>query len=103
MAGEYGLLLAAILFCLGAAGVLLRRNLIFVLLSLEIMMNSAGLAFVAAGRIHGSTEGGVMFLMILAVAAAEVAIGLALAVLIYQRYRTLDLAALARVEENHQS
>jgi NADH-quinone oxidoreductase subunit K len=100
MAGEYGLLLAAVLFCIGAAGVLLRRNLILVFMSLEIMMNSAALAFVAAGRIQGNLDGGVMFLMILAVAAAEVAIGLALAVLIYQRYRTLDLAVLARAKEN---
>lgn len=95
-----GLILAAILFCIGAMGVVLRRNLVFVLMSLEIMMNSAALAFVAAGRMHASTDGAVMFLMILAVAAAEVAIGLALAVLIYQHYRTLDLAALARVQEN---
>jgi NADH-quinone oxidoreductase subunit K len=100
MGGEYGLILAAILFCIGAAGVVLRRNLIFVLMSLEIMMNSAALAFVAAGRMHASLDGGVMFLMILSVAAAEVAIGLALAVLLYQRHRTLDLSALARLPEN---
>lgn len=100
MSGEIGLIIAGVLFSLGALGVVIRRNLIFMLLSLEIMMNAAALAFVAAGRIHGSTDGAVLFLMILAVAAAEVAIGLAIAVLLYQKYRTLDLNAIAKAQEN---
>ncbi len=98
------LIVASILFCLGAVGVICRRNLLFVLLSLEIMLNAAGLAFVAGSAMHtdlaAKVDGQVFFLFILPVAAAEVAIGLALALLLHQRYRTLDLWALARVKED---
>jgi NADH-quinone oxidoreductase subunit K len=87
---EFGLLLAAILFSLGLVGIMIRRNLIFILLSLEIMLNSAGLAFIVAGAHWSSTEGQVMFIFILAVAAAEVAVGLALILQHYRRYNSLD-------------
>ncbi len=87
---EYGLLLAALLFALGLVGIMLRRNLIFVLLSLEIMLNAAGLAFIVAGARWASADGQVMFMFILAVAAAEVAVGLALILQHYRRYNTLD-------------
>jgi NADH-quinone oxidoreductase subunit K len=93
------LFLSAILFSLGVLGVVVRRNIIFVLMSIEIMLNAGGLAFVAAGALHGSVDGQAMFLFILPVAAAEVAVGLAIAVLIHQRYKTLDLWALARARE----
>jgi NADH-quinone oxidoreductase subunit K len=93
------LFLSAILFALGVLGVVVRRNIIFVLMSIEIMLNAGGLAFVAAGALHGSVDGQAMFLFILPVAAAEVAVGLAIAVLIHQRYKTLDLWALARARE----
>ena len=76
---EYGLVLAAVLFVLGLAGVLVRRNLIFMLAVIEIMLNAAGLAFVVAGARWGQADGQVMFIFILAMAAAEVAVGLALA------------------------
>lgn len=87
---EYGLLLAGLLFVLGLIGILVRRNLIFILLSLEIMLNAAGLAFIVAGARWASTDGQVMFIFILAVAAAEVAVGLALILQHYRRYGTLD-------------
>ncbi len=87
---EYGLLLAALLFALGLTGIMLRRNLIFILLSLEIMLNAAGLAFIVAGARWADTDGQVMFIFILAVAAAEVAVGLALILQHYRRYNTLD-------------
>jgi NADH-quinone oxidoreductase subunit K len=93
------LILASILFVIGAAGVIVRRNILFVLMSIEIMLNSAGLAFVAAGALHGQPEGQIFFIFILPVAAAEVAIGLALALLLYQRYRTLDLWAMSSAKE----
>ena len=72
---EHGLVLAAVLFGLGLTGVLVRRNIIFVLLSLEIMLNAAALAFVVAGAHWGQPDGQVMFFFILAMAAAEVAVG----------------------------
>ena len=92
---EPALIVASILFLIGAVGLVVRRNLLFVLMSLEIMMNAAGLAFVAGSAIHGEPDGQIFFLFILPVAAAEVAIGLALAVLIYRKFRTLDLWSIA--------
>jgi len=87
---EHGLLLAGILFALGLTGVLVRRNIIFLLMSIEIMLNAAGLAFVVAGARWGAVDGQVMFLFILAVAAAEVSVGLALVLLMFQKMKTLD-------------
>ena len=87
---EHGLLLAAILFLLGLAGMLVRRNIVFMLLSLEIMLNAAGLAFVAAGARWGQPDGQVLFLFILTMAAAEVSVGLALVLHLHRRYRSLD-------------
>ena len=84
------LFLASILFSLGLVGVLSRRNMIFVLLSIEIMLNAAGLAFVAAGSKWNQPDGQVMFIFILAMAAAEVSVGLALILQLYHRFKTLD-------------
>jgi NADH-quinone oxidoreductase subunit K len=90
---EHGLVLAAVLFVIGLTGIIVRRNLLFVLMSIEIMLNAAGLAFVVAGSRWGQPDGQVMFLFILVTAAAEVAVGLALLLLLYRRFRTLDTAA----------
>ncbi len=87
----YGLGLAACLFALGLIGVLVRRNVIFMLASIEIMLNAAGLAFVVAGSRWAQPDGQVMFFFILAMAAAEVSVGLALALQLYQRSETLDM------------
>jgi NADH-quinone oxidoreductase subunit K len=87
---EHGLLLAGILFALGLVGVLVRRDIILILLSLEIMLNAAGLAFVVAGSRWQQADGQVMFVFILAMAAAEVSVGLALVLQLYHRYKTLD-------------
>jgi NADH-quinone oxidoreductase subunit K len=84
------LAVAAVLFGLGLASLVVRRNLIFMLISVEIMLNAAGLAFVAAGSRWGAPDGQVMFVFILAMAAAEVSVGLALVILLHQRFRTLD-------------
>lgn len=84
------LLLASFLFVLGLIGVLTRRNIIFVLLSIEIMLNAAGLAFVAAGARWNQPEGQVMVIFIFAMAAAEVSVGLALIIQLYHRFKTLD-------------
>jgi NADH-quinone oxidoreductase subunit K len=87
---EHGLILAGILFVLGMIGVLVRRDLLMMLLSIEIMLNAAGLAFVVAGARWGQPDGQVMFILILAMAAAEVSVGLALVLLLYNHFRTLD-------------
>jgi len=87
---HHALVLAAILFVLGLAGLLIRRNLIVMLMSVEIMLNAAGLAFIAAGSRWGQADGQVMFLLILALAAAEIGVGLGLVLQIYRRFKTLD-------------
>jgi NADH-quinone oxidoreductase subunit K len=92
---EHALVVAAALFVLGMAGVLIRGDLIFVLLSLEVMLNAAGLAFVAAAARWLQPDGQIMFILILAVAAAEVSIGLALILQIYSRRETLDADRVA--------
>ncbi|MGH9433825.1 MAG: NADH-quinone oxidoreductase subunit NuoK [Terriglobia bacterium] len=92
-----GLILAGILFALGVIGLLVRRNLLFILMSLEVMVNASGLAFVVAGSRWGQPDGQVMFIFILAMAAAEVSVGLALLLQLYQRYRTLDVDVMSQM------
>ena len=94
---SHGVMVAGTLFALGLVGVLVRRNIIFMLLSIEIMLNGAGLAFVAAGARWGHPDGQIMFLFVLTMAAAEVSVGLALIIQIYHRYRTLDADAAGRM------
>ncbi len=91
---EHGLILAAILFVCGLVGVLTRRNIVFVLMSLEIMLNACGLAFVVASARWGHADGQIMFLMILTLAAAEVAVGLGLIIQMYRRFHTVDISVL---------
>ena len=92
-----GLMLAGILFSLGLISLLVRRNLIFVLMSLEVMLNAAGLAFVVAGSRWHQADGQVVFMFILAMAAAEVAVGLALVLQIYRRFKSLDVDELSEM------
>jgi len=86
------------LFLLGLAGLLTRRNLIFTLMSIEIMLNASGLAFIAAGARWAQPDGQVMFLFILAMAAAEVSIGLAFVLLFHKRQLTLDVDAASEMK-----
>jgi NADH-quinone oxidoreductase subunit K len=95
---EYGLLLAAVLFLLGMVSLLIRRNIIFMLISIEIMLNAAGLAFIAAGARWVQPDGQVMFLFILTMAAAEVSVGLALIVQIYHQLNTLNSDAVSKMK-----
>jgi NADH-quinone oxidoreductase subunit K len=90
---EYGLVLAGILFVLGLIGVLVRRNVLFILLSIEIMLNAAGLAFIVAGARWAQPDGQVMFFFILTMAAAEVSVGLALLLQLNRYRQTLDADA----------
>ncbi|MEN6641938.1 MAG: NADH-quinone oxidoreductase subunit NuoK [Armatimonadia bacterium] len=94
---QFGLMLATVLFLLGLIGVLMRRNLIFVLMSLEIMFNAAGLAFVVAGQRWQQADGQIMFLFILAVTGSEVALGLALALAARHHFGTLDTDLISRM------
>ena len=87
---SHALFLAALLFGLGLIGLLVRRNIVFMLISIEIMLNAAGLAFITAGRIWGTADGQVMYLFILVMAAADLAVGLALVLRFQRGFRTLD-------------
>ncbi len=87
----HGLALAGILFAIGLAGVMVRRNFLFMLMSLEIMMNAAALAFVVAGSRWVSPDGQVMFIFILTLAAAEASIGLAILLQFYHKRGHLDV------------
>ncbi len=94
---EHGLVLAAILFALGLAGLMFRRNMIFILMSLEIMLNAAGLAFIVAGSGWQQPEGQVMFLLVITLAAAEASVGLALLIQLHRRFKSLDIDAVSRM------
>lgn len=78
------------MFSLGLIGLLVRRNLIFMLMSLEVMLNAAGLAFVVAGSRWQQADGQIAFLFILTMAAAEVSVGLALILQLYHHFKSLD-------------
>ena len=93
------LIVAAILFVLGLVGALTRKNVIFILISIEVMLNAAGLAFIAAGAKWQQPDGQVMFLFILAMAAAEVSIGLALVLQAYHQHKTLDVEELRELKD----
>lgn len=88
---EHGLLVAGVLFCLGLTGLMVRRNLLFMLMSIEIMMNAAALAFVVAGSRWTQADGQVMYILVISLAAAEASIGLALLMMLYRRHHTLDV------------
>ena len=88
---DYYIVLSAILFTIGAVGVLVRRNPIIVFMSIELMLNSANLAFVAFARLHQSLNGQIFVFFVMAVAAAEVAVGLALIVTIFQAKHSINI------------
>jgi len=84
------LVLSGILFSIGTAGVFLRRNLITLLLSIEIMLNAVNLVFVAAGRYSGSVDGQIITFFVMTVAASEAAVGLALIIALFRHKETLS-------------
>ena len=87
------LLLSAMLFCIGVYGVLVRRNGVLVLMSIELILNSVNLNLIAFGGMHG-VDGSVFALFVIAVAAAEVGVGLAIIMLIYRNKASVDLDQL---------
>ena len=88
---EHYLVLSALLFSLGIVGVMFRRNLIVILMSLELMLNAVNLSFVAFSRYLGSIEGQIFVLFVMVVAAAEVAVGLAIAVAVFRQRGTMNI------------
>jgi NADH-quinone oxidoreductase subunit K len=87
---SYYLIVSAILFALGTAGVFLRRNLITILLSIEIMLNAVNLTFVAFGRYAGDVNGQIIVFFVITVAAAEAAVGLALVIALFRNRESLN-------------
>jgi NADH-quinone oxidoreductase subunit K len=84
------LILSALIFAIGVIGVLIRRNLIVILMSIELMLNAVNLTFIAFSRYLGSTEGQVVVFFVMAVAAAEAVIGLAIIISVYRHRQSLD-------------
>ena len=94
---DHGLILASLLFVLGLTGVMIRRNILFVLMSIEVMMNAAALAFVLAGSRWGQPDGQVMFIFILTLAAAEASVGLAILFQLYRRFHSVDIDVVSEM------
>jgi NADH-quinone oxidoreductase subunit K len=88
---SYYLILSAVLFCLGAAGVLLRRNALVVFMSVEMMLNAVNLTLITYARSWGNVEGRIFVLLVMAVAAAEVAVGLAIVLALTRHGVTTDI------------
>ena len=96
---DHALILAGVLFVIGTLGVLARRNLVFILISIEIMLNGAAVAFVAAASKWGQPDGQVFVIFILVTAASEVAVGLSLLLRIYHNWKTVDMDKLNLMKE----
>ena len=91
------IILSFSLFAIGIFGLISRRNLLFILLSLEIMLNGIILLFVAASNLYGNNDGQIMYLLVLTLAASEVAVGLALVIQIYRQQQNLDVDTLTKL------
>ena len=92
------LLISGALFSIGLLGVIVRRNILIIYMSLELMLNSANVALVAMSRFNGNLDGQVMVFFIITVAAAEVAVGLALIVALYRKRQTTEVEDLASMK-----
>jgi NADH-quinone oxidoreductase subunit K len=89
---EEALFFSALLFAVGAMGVLTRRNALIVFMCVELMLNAVNLSFVALARMHGSASGQVFVIFVMTVAAAEAAVGLAIVIAVFRHFRSVDLA-----------
>ena len=92
------LVLGAVLFCIGVYGVIVRKNAVMVLMSIELILNSVNINLLAFDRLHGSSDGNVFALYIIAVAAAEVGVGLAMVLLIYRNRKSIALDELSEMK-----
>ena len=95
---NYYIILSAILFAIGVTGVLIRRNALIIFMSIELMLNSANLAVVAFSSAIKSFSGQIFVFFVIAVAAAEVAVGLALVISVYRHYRTANVDQVATMK-----
>ncbi len=91
------LVFSAIMFCIGLYGILRRKNILLLLFATEIMLNAINVAFVAIGYYKGDLQGQILALFVIALAAAEVAIGLGLVLMLYKKYKTLDIDKLSNM------
>ncbi|CAG9296459.1 NADH-quinone oxidoreductase subunit NuoK [Celerinatantimonas diazotrophica] len=94
---QHVLILAAVLFVLGFVGLLIRRNLLFMLISLEVMINAAALAFVGAGSYWHQADGQVMYILAITLAASEASIGLALLLQLHRRQQSLNIDSVSEM------
>jgi NADH:ubiquinone oxidoreductase subunit K len=92
------LVVSALIFCIGAGGVLVRRNPLVILLCIELMLNAANLALVGFSRVHGNMDGQMFALIVMVVAACEVAIGLGLIVALFRRRLPIDVDELRELQ-----
>ena len=92
------LLLGAVLFCIGVYGVLARRNAVMVLMSVELILNAVNLNLIAFALMHGNVDGQVFALYVIAVAAAEVGVGLGMVLLVYRNRRSIALDELSEMK-----
>lgn len=92
------LILSGLLFSIGLLGVLVRRNVLLILLSIEIMLNAANLAFIAGSSLHGNVQGQVSAFFVMVVAAAEVAVGLSLAVVLFRKKESVDTCEIKELK-----
>src|SRR6187397_3531886 len=92
------LILSGVLFSIGTAGVFLRKNLITILLSIEIMLNAVNLTFVAFGRAHGAVDGQIITFFVMTVAAAEAAVGLAIVIALFRHRESLNPEAFTTLK-----
>jgi NADH-quinone oxidoreductase subunit K len=98
MAISWYLVVSALIFSVGAGGILIRRNPLVILLCLELMLNAANLALIGFARMHGNADGQVFALMVMVVAACEVAVGLGLIVAIHRRRLPIDVDELRELQ-----
>ena len=92
------LIVSALIFCIGAGGVLVRRNPLVILLCIELMLNAANLALVGFSRVHGNMDGQLFALVVMVVAACEVAVGLGLIVALFRRRLPIDVDELTELQ-----
>ena len=93
----HAFILASILFLIGFVGVIVRKNTLFILMSLEVMLNAVGVAFIGAGSAWQQADGQIMFILILTLAASEVAVGLALLISMQQNFQSVDMDILSKM------
>lgn len=94
---RYSMIVPAVLFSLGLAGLIIRRNFLFILISVEIMINSGALACVIAGSFWHNSDGQVIYVLAISVAAAEASIGLVLLLKMYEKFKTLNIDSVSEL------